>query len=222
MITTNLFDVVGAVDKPSGVVGDYGKPSLWRHRLCRRWLRCRRLRLRRSLPLRDVAAVTSLGRVAIASGDDVCGLSGCVAIACGGAVRYRVWDVTAVTSPGCVATACGLAVCCRCWASPLVSSSVASSPLARAPFTAVGRHRLCRLVTPPLVASSVASSPPATAPFTTVAGRRRRDVSELRCHRLWRRRVQPSGCVAIACGGAVYYRDGASLLWRLLRHHRLW
>jgi hypothetical protein len=147
---------------------------------------------------------------------------GCVAIACGVAVHYRVWDVTAVTSPGCVATACGLAVCCRCWASPLVSSSVASSPLARAPFTAVGRHRLCRLVTPPLVASSVASSPPATAPFTTVAGRRRRDVSELRCHRLWRRRVQPSGCVAIACGGAVYYRDGASLLWRLLRHHRLW
>ena len=32
--------------------------------------------------------------------------------------------------------------------------------------------------------------------------------------------MRPSGCVAIAYGGAVYYCDGASVLWRLLCRHR--
>jgi hypothetical protein len=47
----------------------------WRHRLCRRRLRCRRLRRCLSLPLRAVAAVTSFGRAATACGDGVCGRS---------------------------------------------------------------------------------------------------------------------------------------------------
>jgi hypothetical protein len=88
-----------------------------------------------------------------------------------------------VASPGCVATTCGLAASCWCWA-----------------------HRLCRHLASPLVSSLVVLSPLATVPFTTATSRHRCNVSRPRCHRLWRRRVRPFGCVATACGGAVRYR----------------
>ncbi len=133
---------------------------------------------------------------------------GCVAIACGGAVHYRVRDVTAVTSPGCVATACGLAVCCRRWASPLVSPRDATACgvvgcAVAACDSAVHHHWASPLVSP-------------------------RDATA----------CGVVGCVVAACDGAVHYRCGTSPPRRLcasspplvaascavvrLRRHLLW